>query len=170
MSRLSQECNACDEINPLEDNDLVKVIHKYNNIMCKHIFKQVLFQYGYTPISPNYSPDNKISSIQEVIAKVIYKIFTLYTRYIILIINFVQSIDENDGYDSDNFAQYPPWFPNPNLYLRQRALVVDENDGPTSFSIQSPPPSPSFFDKPSTSKRGAQHLTQLHGVKRKVIK
>ncbi|XP_060862937.1 uncharacterized protein LOC132939662 [Metopolophium dirhodum] len=31
MSRLSQECNACDEINPLEDNDLVEVIHKYKN-------------------------------------------------------------------------------------------------------------------------------------------
>jgi len=42
MSRLSQDIIACDEINPLEDNDLVKVIHKYN-IIYKHIFNKVFF-------------------------------------------------------------------------------------------------------------------------------
>ncbi|CAI6360079.1 unnamed protein product [Macrosiphum euphorbiae] len=136
ISKLYQEIDACDEINPLE-NDLVED--------------------GYSPISPNYSPANIISSKQEVATTTI----------------LAKSIDENDGYDSDNLAQYPPWYHKPDLYLRQRALVVDENDSPTSFSIQSPPPSPSFFDKPSadiSSKRGAQHLTPLHGVKRKVIK
>ncbi|XP_022179899.1 uncharacterized protein LOC111040334 [Myzus persicae] len=136
MGRLTKECDACDEINPLEDNSLVEL------------------QYEYSQISPNYSPGN----------------------------NIAKSIGERDGsinslppHTSDEYeldAQYPPWHHNPDLYLRQQALVVDENDGPTSFSIQSPPASPSFFDKPSadiSSKRNAQHLASLHRVKRKVI-
>ncbi|XP_022183067.1 uncharacterized protein LOC111042685 [Myzus persicae] len=83
MSRLEEECHACDEINPSKDDDN-------------------LVKYGYSPISPNYSPDNDI--------------------YIYIL---AKSIDENngissslppptfDGYDLDNFAQYPPWFITP---------------------------------------------------------
>jgi hypothetical protein len=36
-AKLYEDIDACDEINPLEDDNLVKVIHKYN-IMYKHIF------------------------------------------------------------------------------------------------------------------------------------
>ena len=80
MSRLEEKINARDEINPLEnDNNLVKVIHKCN-IINNHIYLITNFlQYKYSPISPNYSSDNEISSIQKnddisILAKVIYKI------------------------------------------------------------------------------------------------
>ncbi|XP_022169232.1 uncharacterized protein LOC111033007 [Myzus persicae] len=45
-AKLYEDIDACDEINPLEDDNLVK--------------------YEYSPISPNYSPDNNISIKQEV--------------------------------------------------------------------------------------------------------
>ncbi|CAI6347733.1 unnamed protein product [Macrosiphum euphorbiae] len=101
-------------------------------------------------------------------------------------------VDNRCRRNSDNDAQYPPWYTSPQYIESQpTSPAVDENDGPTSFN--QPPsildftsgktanklnkrgvkrklltPSPSFFDKPSdtSSKRGAQHLTPLDGVKR----
>ncbi|KAF0745132.1 Uncharacterized protein FWK35_00023153, partial [Aphis craccivora] len=147
-AKLYEDIDACDEINPLEDNNLDK--------------------YEYSPISPNYSPDNNISIKQEVPTT------SILAKPIVENNGFSNSLLPTfDGYDSDNCAQYPPWFITPRfIQPLSTSVAVDENDGPTSFSIQSPPPSPSFFDKPSdiSSKRKAQHLKPIHRIKRKVSK
>ncbi|XP_060873804.1 uncharacterized protein LOC132947515 [Metopolophium dirhodum] len=129
LSSLSPS-NACDEINPLEDNDLV--------------------EYGYSPISPNYSPGN----------------------------NIAKSIGERDGsinslppHTSDEYeldSQYPPWHHNPDLYLRQQALVVDENDGPTSFNLSpSSPPALLGFTGQKLAKK--KKKPSMRSVKRKLF-
>ncbi|KAE9543570.1 hypothetical protein AGLY_002370 [Aphis glycines] len=55
-----------------------------------------------------------------------------------------------DGFDSDNFAQYPPWYNNRVIHSPP-SITVDENDGPTSFNK-----SPSILDSKSTKKRSAK--------------
>ncbi|KAE9521655.1 hypothetical protein AGLY_017951 [Aphis glycines] len=55
-----------------------------------------------------------------------------------------------DGFDTDNFAQYPPWYNNRVIHSPP-SIAVDENDGPTPFNK-----SPSILDSKPTKKRSAK--------------